>query len=50
MYRYRTAACIGNEREYDFVLLAAIVIALATISFQTIRAAHANPADSLRTE
>jgi len=30
--------------------LAAVVIALVTISFQTIRAANANPADSLRTE
>jgi putative ABC transport system permease protein len=30
--------------------LAAVVIALATISAQTIRAANANPADSLRTE
>jgi putative ABC transport system permease protein len=30
--------------------LAAVAIALATISFQTIRAANANPADSLRTE
>jgi len=30
--------------------LAAVAIALVTISFQTIRAANANPADSLRTE
>lgn len=30
--------------------LAAVAIALATISFQTVRAANANPADSLRTE
>ena len=30
--------------------LAAVAIALLTISFQTIRAANANPADSLRTE
>lgn len=30
--------------------LAAVVIALLTISFQTIRAARANPADSLRTQ
>jgi len=29
---------------------AAVAIALATISFQTIRAANANPADALRTE
>ena len=47
MYAYRIG--IGIE---IFLLsgLAAFVIALLTVSYQTIRVAHANPADSLRYE
>jgi len=46
-YQYKASINIGV---FVVVVLAAIVITLITVSFQAIRAAMANPVQSLRTE